>query len=122
MTSNNFTELYPWITNKFFQKILQSDQNNNNIKVQSILIKAALGKGENYTSQMLRVKVTYTTDTTTTNEYSFVVKATVPNPEVAAIFKEMGLFKIEVSVYQNILPKVEKLLKSIGDNTQLSAK
>lgn len=121
-TIENFGELYPWITNKFFEDILRTDQNNKYIKVNNITIKAALGKGENYTSQMLRVKATYSTGATENLEHSFIVKTAVSNADVDAIVHEMGLFDIEILVYRDILPQVEKLLKSIGNYAPLSAK
>lgn len=118
----NFSDIYPWITKEFFENILRNDQNNNNIKVEKISIKAALGKGENFTSQMLRVKAVYSAINAENQEHSFIVKTTIPDPAIDAIINEMGLFDVESLVYKDILPQLEKLLQSIGDHTRLSAK
>ena len=50
---------YPWITNKLFEDVLKKKESCAQISVISILLKKALGKGENYGSDILKAEVKY---------------------------------------------------------------
>lgn len=84
-TTELFQKLYPLIGKEFFQRIIRRDQNDDTIDVVGYTIKAALGQGENYASQMLRVRVEYSRgdkNTATAEHLSLIVKAalrTMPN-------------------------------------------
>lgn len=118
-----FGTAYPYITNGFFERILRRELHDDSISVKDYTLKAALGKGENYASQMLRVKVDYSSINKPTNEISLILKAAITNnAEMTALTHEMGLFRKEISSFKKIIPEVEKLLRSIGDHTQLSAR
>lgn len=121
---NQFAENYPWISNAFFERILRREHHDSSIVVKNYTLKAALGKGENYISQMLRVRVNYSSiKDPSVDHISLIVKAAVTNnAELAAIAAELDVFRKEIIVYQKIIPNVEKLLRSIGDYSRLSAK
>lgn len=123
-TTNKFAEHYPWISNAFFEQILRREHQDNSIVVKDYTLKAALGKGENYISQMLRVRVNYSSIIDPfVDHISLIVKAAViNNAEMSAIAAELDVFRKEIIVYQQIIPNVEKLLRSIGDYSRLSAK
>lgn len=122
--SIEFGASYPWISNAFFERILRREHNDDSIAVKDYTLKAALGKGENYASQMIRASVNYaSTKDPSVDHISLIVKAAITNNVgMAALTSELGLFHKEIIAYQQIIPEVEKLLRSIGDYSRLSAK
>lgn len=124
----DFQSLYPWITTEFFERILQREYGDNSIRVRSYTLKAALAKGENYLSQMLRTTVRFTANSSTTvaaaadQSISLIIKTVLPNAEINTVTAELGLFRKEIVAFQRVIPAVEKLLQSIGDETKLSAR
>lgn len=120
----DFQTLYPWITNAFFERILRADQQDKSIAVKGYTLNAALGKGENFASQMLRCHVEYTklTGTEVDESISFIIKAALPNADLSALTTELGMFRKEIIAFQQVVPAAEKLLRSIGDYARLSAK
>lgn len=121
-STENFGTNYPWISNALFERILRREHHDNTIVVKDYTLKAALGKGENYASQMLRARVNYSsTNDPSVDHISLIVKAALTN-EVAAITNELDVFRKEIVTFQQIIPQVEKLLQSIGDYSRLSAK
>lgn len=120
----DLSQYYPWLNNEFFEQILGNENPTANISVESVHIKPALNHGENYASQMIRATVQYFINENfdDVQEIRFVIKALVINEAMARITKEFKMFDREVIVYQHIMPEVEKLLESIGDDTKLSPK
>lgn len=112
---------YPWLKTELFTRIIQKVYPENVIQVQKYAVKAALAKGENFSSQMLRVTVTYTADECASCEIRFILKVAVSDLKIRAILDEMHLFQKEIVNFEYILPEVYKLLESLGDNTKLSA-
>lgn len=111
---------YSWLTNEYFEEILRRD--NEAIVVKNVALEHALAKGEHYGSDMLRANVEYTTDSVIKN-ISFVIKSvTVTDPGMEEILRSMGIFQKEITIYQKILPEVERLLHSIGDFSKLVPK
>lgn len=123
-TTDPFTANYPWISNAFFERILRREHQDNTIVVKDYTLEPAVGKGENFASQMLRVHVNYSSkNDPSADQISLIVKAVITsNAELAAIAAELEVFHKEIATYQQIIPRVEKLLRSIGDNSRLSAK
>lgn len=121
---DQFATSYPWISNAFFERILRREHNDDTIVVKDYTLKAALGKGENYASQMIRARVNYSSvKDPSVDSISLIVKAAITNnAEMAALTSELGLFRKEIIAFQQIIPEVEKLLRSIGDYSRLSAK
>lgn len=114
---------YPWITNDFFLKIVQSvEQSAEEISITSFTVAAALAKGQNYGSNMLRAIVTYTHRNRTVTLPLIIKCGIVANAELGKYYTELGLFRKEINIYRNVLPEVEKRLRSIGDQTKLAPK
>lgn len=114
--------VYPWLTTELFTRIVQKVCPNNVVRVQTYAVKAALAKGENFTSQMLRATVSYTIDgDESAREIRFIIKAAHTDMTVRAILDEMDLFQKEIVNFEYILPEVYKLLESVGDHTKFSA-
>lgn len=61
MDQATIEEKYPFITRDYLQGILRREQCESAIKVESFKVIAPLAKGENYSSDILRVTVNYTT-------------------------------------------------------------
>lgn len=121
---DQFVTNYPWISNEFFENILRREHQDSSIVVKDYILKPAIGKGENYASQMLRVRVNFSSvNNPTVDNISLIVKAAlISNVDMAAMTAEIGVFRKEIIAFQKIIPEVEKLLRSIGDNSRLSAR
>jgi hypothetical protein len=50
---------FHWMTKEYFQEILRKDVGDSSVIVEDFQVSPALGKGENYSSQILRVVVDY---------------------------------------------------------------
>lgn len=61
MDSDTLSTKYPYITKEYLEDVLRKDQCESSIRVKDFSVKLALGKGENYSSDILRVKVNYVT-------------------------------------------------------------
>lgn len=83
-------------------------------------------KGENYGSDLLRVHVKISDcadESAQHEEIALIVKNKLSEEmEAAALIDEMNCFGIEADAYQIVLPRVHKLLQSIGDDTRLAPK
>lgn len=55
-------EIPTWLNLCFIEEILQKSKNDNSIQVIDIFSKSATNKGDNYSSDMIRVNVTYSHD------------------------------------------------------------
>lgn len=120
----DFSQLYPWISNEFFTRILRKNQSDATLIVHEYQLEAALAKGENFGSQILRAKILYCkSDGDESQRISLIIKAAIANnPQMDAFNAEMGWFEREIVIYQQIIPEVNKLLLSIGDVSQMTPK
>lgn len=116
----NFREHFVWLNESTFEAILRRSCKNDKLQVISLNIQEALPRGENNSSQMLRVTVRYNDGSSEVVE-SFIVKGMVIlfDPSIIA---EMKLFEKEIRIYTQVIPAITKLLQSIGDDSALSAK
>lgn len=122
VSENDIQTDYPWLNTELFTRIVKKVFPDNVIRVQKYIVKSALAKGENFTSQMLRATVTYLVDENdTAQEIRFIIKAALSDLKVRDILDDMNLFGKEIANFQYILPEVYKLLESAGDYTRMSA-
>lgn len=120
--TSDIVAMYPWLTTELFTRILQKDFPDNVVHVQKYSVKAALAKGENFASQMLRATVTYKIGTDDSpRDVRLIIKATLDNMNARAVLDEKEMFLREIVSFEYILPSVHKLLQSVGDHTKLSA-
>ncbi|KAL5291259.1 hypothetical protein ACFFRR_010581 [Megaselia abdita] len=110
-----------WMNKDFFEKILRVE--DDSIEIQDLITKPGSSKGDHYGSVMYRSIVTYNTKTEKNVEKSFIIK-TVPFVEGVKkdMFEGTDMFDIEIKMYNEVLPKFEKMLKSVNDDTQLWGK
>lgn len=116
-------DLPKWLTKPFLQNILRNHFVNEAIVVHHFAAKLAVDEGENYSSILLRVCVQYETAANSKAEIKLIVKATLPKEnEVGAFIGDFDCFNIEVKAYNEILPRIHALLRSIGDEALLAPK
>lgn len=110
-----------WMNSDFFSEILRKNENES-IDVTDFDIKIATKKGDNYASVMYRCVVNYklNIDETTFKRKSLIVKVTPPGDIRTKVMEKSNLYPREIHAYSELLVKVEELLKSINDETQLS--
>lgn len=111
-----------WLTIEFLQNILREHHKNAGLSVRAFEVKPAVGKGENYGSVLLRVRVQHTTNNGKTDTPLIIKMKLMDDFQAAAVIEEMNSFSIESDAYLVLLPKVYELLKSIGDETILAPK
>lgn len=96
----------------FFEKILQTHEKNNKIKVLEVSQNLATAKGDNYLSNIYRVIVKYNKENgkfKANEEISLIVKSKTDK----FVFGEIStshFFKNEIYVFEKLLPKIEKYI------------
>lgn len=53
------SEALAWVTAEFMEKVLKNSESDQSIKVKDLKMKPAVGKGDNYGSDMVRASVKY---------------------------------------------------------------
>ncbi|XP_018307288.1 uncharacterized protein [Mycetomoellerius zeteki] len=104
-----------WLNLSFVEKILRKSENDNSIKVTDIFSKPATSKGDNHTSDMIRITAEYSRDQGSCKikeKKSIILKIL---PELGSVKQkfviESGLFHTETSMMSNTLNKMNKLLE-----------
>ncbi|KAL5291260.1 hypothetical protein ACFFRR_010582 [Megaselia abdita] len=112
-----------WMNKEFFEKILRETDNDDSIKVQEVQMKPGSAKGDHYGSIMFRAIINYECKNSKNQEKSLIVKTMpfVDGPK-KEMLQGMNIFDIEIKMYNEIIPKFQKILKDSGDNTELGGK
>lgn len=97
------------VSKSFCERILQSREKTNNIKVLKITKELATAKGDNFLSEIYRVFIKYTNNKNSIEETSIIVKVKLENLKIGADSID-GVFNTESKVFQHILPKIEKYI------------
>ncbi|ETN60248.1 Juvenile hormone-inducible protein [Anopheles darlingi] len=113
-------EKYPFLTKEYLEGILRREQRENAIKVESFKVVAPLAKGENYSSDILRVTINYTTGSHNHRTQTYIIKVSFGRDEDNDLLDVYDVFKREIAAYDVVMPKVEQLLSSIGYNKRLA--
>lgn len=109
-----------FLDKEFFQKVLQKKHLDNGLEVDTFELKAALGKGENYSSDIIRAVVHYTTGVKDRHSEQFILKVGLSNEDMSDMLEKYDIFHREIVFYEQILPVIQSLLLSIGDKTRLA--
>lgn len=113
---------YKWITNKFFEEILQNHNNDKTISVKEFNVNLALAKGENYASNIIRASVKTINSEGLEQVWPLIIKANFAHDEkIQSILDEYDLFGKEIMVYSKILSAVDKLYADVGESDLLLA-
>ncbi|KAM7361423.1 uncharacterized protein ACRADG_011833 [Cochliomyia hominivorax] len=113
-----------WITIDYIQDKLVKRCNDKSIRVTKISGKSQTGKGENYTSAILRIRVSYVSKTIVEPKTdSFVIKMTFQGEGIEGqVLGQYNVIQCEIDVYRYVMPKFDELMKEIGDDDQIFAK
>ncbi|XP_063709214.1 uncharacterized protein LOC134837758 [Culicoides brevitarsis] len=111
-----------WLNETFFERILRSFHENNKIFVNRVVFHNNQMDGEHYASAIFRAKVFFNTSDSEleANSINLFIK-TMPTEEgfKLDLIKKTDAFNTEMKMYEKVLPKMEKLLLSIGDETKI---
>ncbi|XP_071579972.1 uncharacterized protein [Temnothorax nylanderi] len=126
-SSSSYTQMAletpAWLNLCFVEKILRKSEGDNSIQVIDIFSKPATAKGDNYSSDMIRVTAEFSRDqgdSKITEKKSIIVKISPIAEGVRQDFiKLSGVFDIEILMMSDTLDKMNKLL---GPEHRLSGK
>lgn len=112
-----------WMNKEYFEKILRETNNDDSIEVTHLVTKPGSLAGDHYASVMFRAVLNYNTKSAKDLEKSLIIKTMPfvdgPKKEMLA---GMNMFDVEIKMYKEVIPKFQKMLKDIGDETQLGGK
>ncbi|XP_055605522.1 uncharacterized protein LOC129753701 [Uranotaenia lowii] len=114
------SEKYRYLTKEYLEGILRREQCESSITVKEFKVVPALAKGENYNSNILRVHINYVTGSNNQRTQTYIVKSSFENEGIEEVLDEFDMAGREIAVYENVLPKVEQLLTSIGYSKKLA--
>lgn len=99
---------------EFFNDVLENALLRNNFLIQNAEFTMGSSAGENYCSQIYRVKVTFkcshSSGETTEDSISLIIKS-IPQTEATEFLVDLNVFLKEKIVYNNVLPRLEVLFK-----------
>ncbi|KAH8382489.1 hypothetical protein KR009_003761, partial [Drosophila setifemur] len=118
-----FAMLPPWLTEEYIQKAIRSAYKDNQLKVLKVWAKPATGKGENFIGIMTRIYVDIEQRDGTVENKTYILKQVIPeDAPQAKIFEEYDLYNRELNMYDNVLPKLEKILEEANFTEKIVAK
>ncbi|GAB0088780.1 uncharacterized protein DMENIID0001_032440 [Sergentomyia squamirostris] len=116
------SEVPNWLNRPFFEDILRKRKKEKDILVDSLKLEFVGGKGENYASTIYRGQFN-TVLNQNQRRCSMIVKTAYEDNQLANdILSKNNVFTQEMEMYDKILPLYHKLLRSVGDCTQISPK
>lgn len=124
MSNNNkILSNFPWINEAFIVQNLRKIEKTDEISLKSFSVCDALGKGENFCSNLIRITVLYDVHSASAEKLngisekkiSFVLKTEIENNDFKEITNYLNLFERETVVYADILPRVKHILNSLED-------
>lgn len=108
-------EQFPWITPAFVRKVVENSESNKCIVVKSFDVSFAFKNGENFSSHMIALVVSFTSQIDgIEKQRNFLIKIAIQSEDIAMINKECHNYETEIEVYTKILPAVEKCFELIG--------
>ncbi|XP_063225229.1 uncharacterized protein LOC134532594 [Bacillus rossius redtenbacheri] len=111
------TKRLPWLTEEFLTDVLRKGEDDPGITVEKFL-EFTLPKGENYSSFILKLTVTYRDGKGRQLEKPLIIKSIPDNPMMQMFLKEAHLFDKEIYAYRELIPA----MKSIAEVPLVSAK
>lgn len=103
----------------FFEEVLENGLREPNIEVKKIYFCLGSSGGENYCSDIYRVKINYSTGNNgSAKEISIIVKS-IPAKEATSFLEVWNVFLKEKIFYIDVLPRLEVL---IGENEKFGPK
>lgn len=110
-------------TKDYFESLLRKDREDSTIHVSSVRNELAVGKGENYASQLQRITVDFESADGGLQSIKFIAKFDLQDDgKMGDMISELDVFRKEIECYTKLLPAVKKLLGSIGDDSVFAPK
>ncbi|KAM7364656.1 uncharacterized protein ACRADG_001057 isoform 1-T2 [Cochliomyia hominivorax] len=123
MCENNSWQAPLWLTDTYLENILKKYLKDEKLQIKDIEIKPATANGDNYASVMSRIKVKFLSESTQSQELTFIMKYSYESdPFIANIMSGYDVYNTEMKMYEKVLPQIAEILKEIGDTEQLFAK
>lgn len=111
-----------WLTQRYLQNALQQFHRDSNLRIVALDGRPALGRGENYGGVLTRIKAEFISGDGNSQIGHYIIKTTYESNEFARkVMEPYDIFNREMSIYEQILPKLKALLLEIGDSEQLFA-
>lgn len=113
-----------WITKELFEDALRNFYKNKSIDIKGYYSEAAVPAGDNYTSYLYRVTVSYTTDEDCNDNGMIKTISTLVKSQptdggiMESLSTEMSLFPMEIKMFADTLRQLHKIL---GENGILSS-
>ncbi|KAJ6636145.1 hypothetical protein Bhyg_14732, partial [Pseudolycoriella hygida] len=108
-----------WLNQQFLEKSIRKHSKRDTIFIQSFSIVPATAKGENFASAMFRVKVSYHFGDEEKRNESFIIKT--ESDDGVLLLNDLNVYEKELEMYEQILPKLRRLLDNAGHNGELFA-
>lgn len=113
-------EIPEWLNSEYFEQLLKKVKGDSSIKVQSLDVKYALPKGENYASVIYRVQVVFhRKDLSEEISRSYIVKGMAQTELAIEKLGEYNVYEKEMDVYEIVVPELKRLSRSLGDRSEL---
>lgn len=122
--SFNKDEMEPpiWMDGDFFKDVLNVCKKGFFLNIVNYEITPATVVGDHFASIMFRAKVTYLDNENVKQEITLIVKTMAEDGIKKEMLQDSKIFETEIRMYRDIIPKMEKILRQVGDNTVLGAK
>ncbi|KAH8382765.1 hypothetical protein KR009_005159 [Drosophila setifemur] len=101
-----------WLTSDYLEAALRQHYEESQIRVESVDLKPALGKGENYGAILTRIRLVYTIGDRGRKVEEHLIAKTVLEDEDAETREKKAPYDIynrELEIYGLVLPKLQKL-------------
>lgn len=112
-------EIPAWLNSDYFEQLLKKVKGDSTIKVQSVDVKYALPKGENYASVIYRVQVVFHRKDQLSISRSYIVKGMALTDLAVQKLGEYNVYEKEMDVYELVVPELKRLSRSLGDRSEL---
>lgn len=111
-----------FINSLFLRNLIEREFNVKEVKIKSYNLEELSEKvaGSSTRSTLNRLFVRYEAKGGKIDIVSFVIKVKPTKGELALEFKGCSDFGKEINTYKTILPKFEKLLKSVGESGEFT--
>ncbi|XP_043283582.1 uncharacterized protein [Venturia canescens] len=107
-----------WLNPEFVLKVLKKAENDKSIEIKEMAMNPATAKGDNYTSQMVRISLEYsgTKDGQKYDEKKTIIVKIAPYTEGVHkdLVEKVGLFDTEIKMMETTLKKMNELTKKLG--------
>lgn len=104
-----------WMDELFFEKVLQKSEKDPNLSVSSCSLSPGSKAGDHVMSAVLRATVKYQSDGGEQRETSLIVKSLCDGHVRTHV---EPLFETETIMYETVVPEMERLLRTVGADTE----